>query len=220
MQQQWHLKGYGGEKGWLGSGIQKGRYYLVFRAFPPFALSKVSEELALQKGVFAELDTSSNWLHIPCKSETKESKAVCFAPGNDTHFRIRVERKIPLSLEIWQEEGESASLSGIRTALESIPDNAQSEYSKDLSHMLFGEAQLFMVKLSQRMPFLFNWPSWQLQDLQIGKVLPSQYLEIIRRAKVPGDSLPALRLEEKGKLRLTINLYFRGTLYLKAEELH
>jgi hypothetical protein len=37
LQQQWFLKGYGGEKGWLGSGVTRGRYFLVFREASPSA---------------------------------------------------------------------------------------------------------------------------------------------------------------------------------------
>jgi len=246
LEQQWLLKGYGGEKGWLGSGVTRGRYFLVFRETSPSTPVTVTGPLRLGPGLFTALDTSSLWLHVPCRDETggndtKEGKGgkdtqdpkngktrkngskaaafpVCFGPDDDSRLRIHIERKAPLVLDIWLEEQESASLQEIRHALESVPDRAQTEYAKDLSQMLLGEAQTFLVKLSQRLPILFTWPSWQLQDFSGGQVPAADYLDVIRRVRSPGDSLPAIRYQEKAGLRLDIDLYFQGMLHLHAEQ--
>jgi hypothetical protein len=182
----------------------------------------------LNPGVFAVLDTSSQWLHVPCKAlpgsgkqGAKAGKAshapFCFSPAEDSRLIVRIERKKPLALQAWMEEGESGALNDIKKALQSIPDAAQADYAKDLSHMLLGEGQAFLVKFSQRLPEAFTWPSWQIQDLQAGKVQPAEFLPLIRRQANAGDSLPAFRYEDAG-LRLSVNLYYRGMVHLTAEE--
>lgn len=225
LQQQWHLKGFAGETGWLGSGVDKSRYFLVFRTAPPTAPSVAAGPLRLNGGVFAVLDTSSQWLHVPCKDKPKKTgkpgaatKApFCFSPSEDSRLMVRIDRKKPLALQVWLEEGESAALNEIKKALQTIPDAAQADYAKDLSQMLVGEAQAFLVKFSQRLPEAFTWPSWQIQDLQAGKVPPAEFLPLIRRQANAGDSLPAFRYEDSG-LRLSVNLYYRGMVHLTAEE--
>ena len=132
-------------------------------------------------------------------------------------MRVRIDRKKPLALQAWLEEGESAALKDIEKALQTIPDAAQADYAKDLSQMLAGEAQAFLVKFSQRLPEAFTWPSWQIQDLHAGKVQPAEFLPLIRRQANAGDSLPAFRFEDTG-LRLSVNLYYRGVVHLIAEE--
>lgn len=224
LQQAWILKGYGGEKGWLGSGVIRGRYFLVFRETPPTAIATVTGPLRLNRGVFAFLDSSSQWLHVPCKEETggaakakDKGAAVCFSPTDDSRFIVRIDRKKPLALQAWMEDGESSALEEIKTALKSVPDASQAEYSRDLSQMLLGEAQMFLVKLSQRLPSAFNWPSWQIQDFKGGQVPAAGFLPLVRRQVNPGDSLPAFRFEDTG-VRLAVNLYYRGRFHLKAEE--
>jgi hypothetical protein len=236
LQQQWHLKGFGGEKGWLGSGLDKSRFFLVFRAAPPTAPAVAAGPLRLNGGVFSVLDTSSQWLHVPCKDKPGSPKPApadkpnkggktgpaskapfCFSPAEDSRLFLRIDRKKPLALQAWLDEGESAALSDIKKALQTIPDAAQADYAKDLSHMLAGEAQAFLVKFSQRLPEAFTWPSWQIQDLQAGKVQPAEFLPLIRRQANAGDSLPAFRYEDAG-LRLSVNLYYRGMVHLIAEE--
>ena len=218
LQQQWILKGYGGEGGWLGSGVDRGRYFLVFRIQAPSAMKPVTGPLRLNRSLLAMLDTSSQWLHVPCKDIRKGTSPVCFNPGDDARLLIRIERKSPLILDIWLEEEESPALLGIHNSLESLPDDGQAEYAKDLSQMLVGEAQIFLVKLSQRLPILFTWPSWLLQDFQGGKIPPQAFMDLVHRVRPPGDSLPAFRYLEKGGLRLDVDLYFQGTLHLRAEE--
>ncbi|MDB5106717.1 MAG: hypothetical protein JWP91_4406 [Fibrobacteres bacterium] len=233
LQQQWLLKGFAGEKGWLGSGVLKGRYFLVFRANPPTATAVVTGPLRLNRGVFALLDSSSRWLHVPCKDTgTPEKKPgtakgtarlkaagspACFSPSDDSRLLVRIDRKKPLVLQAWLEEGESGALIDIKKGLQTIPDASQADYAKDLSQMLLGEAQAFLVKFSQRLPEAFNWPSWQIQDFKGGQVKASEFLPIVRRQADPGDSLPAFRFEDAG-LRLGVNLYYRGTVHLSAEE--
>lgn len=225
LRQQWHLKGFAGEKGWLGSGVEKARYFLVFRAAPPTAAAVAAGPLRLNGAVFAVLDTSSQWLHVPCKDKPKParkpdtvSKApFCFSPTEDSRLIVRIDRKNPLALQAWLEEGESGALNDIKKALQTIPDAAQADYAKDLSQMLVGEAQAFLVKFTQRLPEAFTWPSWQIQDLQAGKVQPAEFLPLIRRQTNAGDSLPAFRYEDTG-LRLSVNLYYRGMVHLVAEE--
>lgn len=241
LQQQWHLKGFGGEKGWLGSGLDRSRFFLVFRTAPPTAPATASGPLRLNGAVFNMLDTSSQWLHVPCKDKPGSIPApagkpesgggpkkggktgpasktsFCFSPADDSRMMVRINRKKPLALQAWLEEGESGALNDIKKALQSIPDAAQADYAKDLSQMLVGEAQSLLVKFSQRLPEAFTWPSWQIQDLHGGKVPPSEFLPLIRRQTYAGDSLPAFRYEDSG-LRLSVNLYYRGVVHLIAEE--
>ncbi|GEM_PF-3094514 len=220
LQQQWHLKGFAGEKGWLGSGVIRGRYFLVFRATPPTATAVIAGPLRLNPGLFAFLDSSSQWLHVKCK-DAKVAKAsdgpVCFSPSDDSRLVVRIDKKKPLALQAWLEEGESGALDDIKKALASVPDAAQADYARDLSQMLLGEAQAFLVKFSQRLPQAFNWPSWQIQDFKGGQVKAAEYLPVVRRQANPGEFLPAFAFEDPG-LRLSVNLYYRGTLYLSAEE--
>lgn len=241
LQQEWFLKGYGGEKGWLGSGIDRGRFFLVFRETPPTRIAESAGPLRLNPAVFAFLDTSSQWLHVPCtsgdgmvgpatagKTGARPRKArprkpspgnpVCFSPTENSHFRVRVDRTKPLALQASLDEGESGALSDIKAALKSVPDAAQADYSRDLSQMLLGEAQMFLVKFSQRLPEAFTWPSWQLQDFKDGKVAPAEFLPIVRRQANPGDSLPAFRFQDAG-ISVEVNLYYRGTFHLTAREL-
>lgn len=226
LQQEWHLKGYGGEKGWLGSGLEKGRFFLVFRSSPPTAASTVAGTLQIQGGVFAFLDTSSRWLRVPCSGEMaasgKKGKAknqglpACFSPADDSRLLVRIDRKKPMVLQAWLEERESGALNDIKKALQSVPDAAQAEYAMDLSQMLLGEAQMFLVKFAQRLPEAFTWPSWQIQDFKGGQVPSADFLPIVRRQANPGDSLPAFRYEDAG-IRISVNLYYRGRFHLNAE---
>jgi hypothetical protein len=236
LQQQWLLKGFAGERGWLGSGVIKGRYFLVFRADPPTATATVAGPLRLNGGLLAFLDSSSQWMHVPCKDAPPESKSgegkskgkskdkskdksagpICFSPPDDSKLLVRIDKRKPLALQAWLEEGESGALDEIKQSLKKLPDAAQAEYAQDLSQMLLGEAQAFLVKFSQRLPEAFNWPSWQIQDFKGGGLKASEFLPLVRRQTDPGDSLPAFRFEDPG-LRLSVNLYYRGMVHLAAE---
>jgi hypothetical protein len=249
LQQQWLLKGYGSGQGWLGSGVLKSRYFLVFRAIPPVSTPAVAGPLRLNKGWPAFLDTSSEWLHIPCpkdsaseafarqqngrstakgktaspdaKGAAKASAAkapACFSPGDNARLIVRILKRSPLSVDVSLEEEESESLQQIRQAVQTVSDATQHEYAQDLAQLLQGEAQMFLVKFAQRAPGLFNWPSWQLQDLKEGRVPESRFLEIIRSESAPGESLPALRYEDRG-LRMSLDLYYRGAYRMQAQEL-
>lgn len=234
LQQEWLLKGYGSEKGWLGSGVEKSRYFLVFRENPPAATPAVAGPLRLKRSWFHELDTSSEWLHVPCSGDsaaekkTKGRKAgptrpagasgpVCFSPDDDSRFTVRVDAKAPLAVDIRLKEEESESLQEIRKAVQTVSDAAQHDYAQDMAQILYGEAQLFLVKLAQRAPGLFTWPSWQLQDLKGGKVPEPRYLEIIRSEREPGDFLPALQYED-ANLRMSVDLYYDGSYRFQARE--
>jgi hypothetical protein len=218
LEQQWLLKGYGGESGWLGTGLNRGRYFLVFRQTIPGTMAFVSEPLRVGTGLFKTLDTSSEWLHIPCPEAEKEKQALCFSPIEDSKLVIKIEQRSPLKLDIWLREPASPSLSEIRRVLESLPDNAQSDYAQELADMLLGESQSFMVKLSQRLPPLFNWPSWQLQDHKAGKITAKALKEIVNRTRPLGDSLVAYHFEDKDGFKMKIALYFRGTLHMQLED--
>jgi len=235
LQQEWLLKGYGGERGWLGSGVERGRYFLVFRAEPPIARVPVAGPLRFSPGLYAFLDTSSEWLHVACKdmpgssqgspatakrSKTagakQSGKPVCFSPGDDTHWLVRVDGRKPLRLQAWLDEQGSPSLAEIRKAIGKVPDASQVDYAKDLSQMLLGEGQMFLVKLAQRLPSAFNWPSWQIQDFKGGQVPYAEFLPLVRRQTEPGEFLPAFRSEDSA-LHLAVDLYYRGTVHLYAE---
>jgi hypothetical protein len=189
--------------------------------------------LGLGKGIFAYLDSSSQWLHVDCKdrpgskpdiaipdaAKTKAqaaAKPVCFSPGDDPRWLVRIDSRSPLVFNAWLEEGSSPALTEIKKAVGKIPDASQHEYAKDLAQMLLGEAQLFLVKFAQRLPAAFTWPSWQIQDYRGGAVPYAEFLPLVRRQKDPGDFLPAFRSEDSG-LRLAVNLYYRGTVHLTAE---
>lgn len=253
LMQQWYLKGYGKETGWLGSGLDRGRFFLVFRAEPPSRLVKVDSPLALLPSVVAYLDSSSEWLKAACKEidwsnkpdrapdrapdripGAKPGKAekgamgrkagkrpgidpVCYRSGEDSRLWVRITGKSPLALQIRLEEGESPALREIRRVVQTVPDASQADYAKDLSQMLLSEGQMFLAKVSQRLPGLFSWPSWQLQGSKDGQVASERFLEIIRSNQDPEDFLPALRLDGK-RIRLAINLYYRGNFHLDAEE--
>jgi hypothetical protein len=235
LQQEWVLKGYGGERGWLGSGLDRGRYFLVFRAEPPIARVPVTGPLRFSPGLYAFLDTSSEWLHVQCKelpgtssaspSSAKRpnpaaaksaGKPVCFSPGDDTHWLVRVDGRKPLRLQAWLEEPGSPALAEIRKAIGKVPDASQVEYAKDLSQMLLGEGQIFLVKLAQRLPSAFTWPSWQIQDYKGGQVPYAEFLPLVRRQAEPGEFLPAFRVQDPA-FRLGVDLYYRGTIHLSAE---
>lgn len=249
LQQEWLLKGFGGERGWLGSGLDRGRYFLVFRAEPPIARTPVAGPLRFPPGLYAFLDTSSEWLHVPCKDmpgsgqafagrtdpESPGSKATgakaaspkaaapgsaagpaCFSPDDDPHWLVRIDSRKPLRMQAWLEEQGSPALAEIRRAIGKVPDASQVEYAKDLSQMLLGEGQMFLVKLAQKLPAAFTWPSWQLQDYKAGQVPYSAYLPWVRRQAEPGEFLPAFRSEDPA-LRLAVDLYYRGTVHLSAE---
>ena len=230
LQQEWILKGFGGERGWLGSGLDRGRYFLVFRAEPPVARVPAAGPLRLSPGLYAFLDTSSEWLHVACKDmpgaapgrdgghgrAKKAVKPVCFSPGDDTHWLVRIDSRQPLAMQAWLEEQGSPALAEIRRAVGKIPDASQHEYAKDLSQMLLGEGQMFLVKLAQRLPAAFTWPSWQIQDFKGGQVPYAEFLPLVRRQTQPGEFLPAYRSEDPA-LRLAVDLYYRGMVHLSAE---
>lgn len=233
LRQEWNLKGFGGERGWLGSGVDRGRYFLIFRAEPPAPRVPAEGPLRLSPGLYAFLDTSSEWLHVDCKEMPgsgsaisipeaaklepgKSAKPACFSPGDDPHWLIRIDGRQPMRLQAWSDEQGSPALAEIRRAIVRIPDASQHEYAKDLSQMLLGEGQMFLVKLAQRLPAAFTWPSWQIQDLQSGKVPHTEFLPLIRRQTGPGEFLPAFRSDDGG-LRLAVDLYYRGTIHLTAE---
>ncbi len=221
LEQQWLLKGYGGEKGWVGSGLQRGRFFLVFRETAPVLKPpQTFGPLHLGRNFFASLDSSSEWLHVSCKDIRPGTHPVCFIPGQDIHsrIRIRIQRQSPMLLDLWWEEGESGSLLAIKDALHSIPDLSQSEYAQDLSNMLLGEAQLFLVKVTQRFPSLFNWPSWQWQDCKAGRIPKETLLERIHHPETMGEFLPAFRFKEQAGVWLNVDLYFNGTLHLEVED--
>jgi len=231
LEQQWILSGYGNEKGWLGSGLFQGRYFLVFQESPPGGLTTVTDLLRLNSTaqIFTYLDTSSEWLHAPCQNRVHEKKShpkkssqledVCFVATNDSHWKIQINKSTSPALDIWFSEGESNSLKEIRTALESVPDMGQSEYAQELSQMLLGEAQHFLTNISERVPNVFNWPSWQLQNVKAGQVPAKEFLGLVRRTQTVGDSLPALRFVDKNKMQVNVDLFFNGKLHLRAENL-
>lgn len=238
--QQWHLQGYGGEAGWLGSGLHRGRFFLVFRESPPSAPSKVDAPLALRPALPAFLDTSSLWLKTDCAAArwpaaapaspgarppaagkgrgaaAPAGKPVCYQSNEDPRLRVRLRRKSPPALDALLEEGESPSLKEVRRIVQVIPDAGQAEYAADLSQMLLAESQLFLAKLAQKLPPLFNWPSWQLQGSKEGRLPPERYLALVRSEREPGDFLPALALDGRS-IRLAVNLYYQGTFHLDAE---
>lgn len=237
LQQEWILKGFGGEQGWLGSGLDRGRYFLVFRGEPPIVRVPVLGPLRFSPGLYAFLDTSSEWIHVPCKDMPGADRAiplkgkppankgsgakpsanpVCFSPDDDSHWLIRVDSRKPLALQAWLEEQGSPALVEIKRAIGKIPDASQVEYAKDLSQMLLGEGQMFLVKLAQRLPTAFTWPSWQIQDFKGGQVPYTEFLPWIRRQAEPGEYLPAFRSRDPA-LRLSVDLYYRGTVHLSAE---
>lgn len=236
VQQEWILKGFGGEQGWLGSGVERGRYFLVFRAEPPIGRVPVLGPLRFTPGLYAFLDSSSEWIHVPCKDMPGEGmgpapkakpaakgpgpkaagKPVCFSPDDDSHWLIRIDSRRPLALQAWLEEQGSPALAEIKRAIGKIPDASQVEYAKDLSQMLLGEGQMFLVKLAQRLPVAFNWPSWQIQDFKGGQVPYTEFLPWVRRQAEPGESLPAFRSRDPA-LSLSVDLYYRGTVHLSAE---
>ena len=230
LEQQWILKGYGDEKGWLGSGLFQGRYYLVFQESPPGGMVTVTDVLRLNPitEIFTYLDTSSEWLHTPCEKVAQGSKAnskkssiaedVCFVAANESHWSVRIGKGPNSSLDIWNQEPESSSLKEIRSALESIPDMGQNEYAQDLSQMLLGEAQHFLVKISERVPVVFNWPSWQLQTVKEGRVPAKEFFGIVNRSQTLGDSLPTWKFMDKNKMQLSVDLFFSGKLHLRAEK--
>jgi hypothetical protein len=243
VQQEWVLKGFGGEQGWLGSGVERGRFFLVFRGEPPIARVPVLGPLRFSPALYAYLDTSSEWIHVPCKdmpgAETgvpakakapakgapdkgngpgakPPAKSVCFSPDDDSHWLIRIDSRKPLAVQAWLEEQGSPALAEIKRAIGKIPDASQVEYAKDLSQMLLGEGQMFLVKLAQRLPIAFNWPSWQIQDFKSGQVSYTEFLPWVRRQAEPGEFLPAFRSRDPA-LRLSVDLYYRGTVHLSAE---
>lgn len=228
LEQQWFLKGYGGATGWLGSGTHKGRFFLAFADDAPSGLSRVEAPLALRPQVRAFLDTSSRWLKVPCRDgewpavpgqapRKPAGKPVCYRSNEDTRLAVRFLRKSPLLLEVRFDEGESDALKEIRRVVQTVPDASQAEYARDLSALLLAESQIFLAKLGRALPDLFNWPSWQLQGLKQGQVPADRFLSIVRSELEPGDTLPALLLEAEN-LRLAINLYYKGTFQLEAEE--
>jgi hypothetical protein len=237
LQQEWILKGFGGEQGWLGSGVERGRYFLVFRSEPPIVRVPVLGPLRFSPALYAFLDSSSEWIHVPCKdmpgSERGPSgnakgprpkdrgakgpgRPVCFSPDDDGHWFIRIDSRKPLALQAWLEEQGSPALAEIKRAIGKIPDASQVEYAKDLSQMLLGEGQMFLVKLAQRLPVAFTWPSWQIQDFKGGQVPYTEFLPWVRRQAEPGEFLPAFRSRDPA-LRLSVDLYYRGTVHLSAE---
>jgi hypothetical protein len=229
LEQEWTLQGFGGERGWLGSGLERGRYFLVFRADPPRLRTPAAGPLRLSPALFAFLDTSSEWLHVPCTDmpgearggaadgkNRKEPRPLCFSPGDDPHWMVRVDRRSPLAVQAWLDEQGSPALAEMRQAVASVPDASQQEYARDLSQMLLGEGQMFLVKLAQRLPAAFTWPSWQIQDLKAGQVPFAEFLPLVRRQVPPGEFLTAFRSEDAA-LRIRVDLYYRGTFHLTAE---
>ncbi len=241
--QQWHLQGYGGRGGWLGSGIHRGRYFLIFRESPPSGMAKVEAPLSLKPSLAAFLDTSSLWLEADCagrrwpsanpgpapgspppapssrkkaRKPPAQGKPVCYQSNEDSRLWVRVGRKSPPAVEVLLEEGESPALKEVRHMVQVVPDAGQAEYARDLSQMLLAESQIFLAKLAQKLPPLFNWPSWQLQGSKEGQLPPERYLALVRSERDPGEYLPALFLDGKG-IRLAVNLYYKGTFHLEAE---
>jgi hypothetical protein len=156
---------------------------------------------------------------IPDAAKTKarkNAKPACFSPGEDTHWLVRIDSREPLVMQAWLDEQGGPALAEIRRAIGKIPDASQYEYAKDLSQMLLGEGQMFLVKLAQRLPAAFTWPSWQLQDAKGGQVPYTEFLPLVRRQAEPGEFLPAYRSEDPA-LRLAVDLYYRGTVHLTAE---
>jgi hypothetical protein len=240
--QQWHLQGYGGEGGWLGAGLHRGRHFLIFRSAPPAALSRVEAPLSLQPSLAAFLDTSALWLKADCAGQRwpesspaegpggrpaspgkarkppprGQGKPVCYLSNEDSRLRVRVRRKTPPAVDVLLDEGESPALKEVRRIVQVIPDAGQAEYAQDLSQMLLAESQIFLAKLAQKLPPLFTWPSWQLQGSKEGRLPPERYLALVRSEKDPGEFLPALFLDGKG-VRLAVNLYYQGSFHLDAE---
>lgn len=237
LQQQWVLKGYGKQTGWLGAGLHRGRHFLVFRAAPPTALAKVEEPLALGAGIAAYLDTSSQWLKVACreaewgpapalpspkppaaapKAGKPGRKPFCYRSNEDSRLWVKVRRARPPALEIRLEEGESPALKEIRRVVQTVPDAAQADYARDLSQILLAESQIVLAKLAQRLPGLFNHPSWQLQGSKQGQVPSERYLALVRSEDAPAEFLPALEIDGRN-LAMAVNLYYQGTFHLNAE---
>ena len=176
--QQWYLQGYGRQDGWLGSGVHRGRYFLVFRETPPAAMAKVEAPLSLKPAVAAFLDTSSRWLESECRdAQWPAGEPSRAAPGKPAGKKAAARGGNPRWGNPYATNPARTPASGCaccasprrpwksssrrgkarrsrRSAAWSrlIPDAGQAEYAKDLSQMLLTESQIFLAKLAQALP--------------------------------------------------------------------
>ncbi len=208
LEQHWFLQGFE-QTGWLGSGLDGHTFYLTFLQTPPDEPELVTDELRLQPGLLAYLDTSSLWLRGGCGGKD----TTCFLPLREKRWKLYVEGRPLQRLRLEHESGES--LQDIRETFFAISPEQHAEYAADLSGILFMEAQVFLMRVAQSFPRLLTWPSWQMQSLNKGHVPVPRFRELLANPPSAPFPLPALALDLPDG-HLEVSLDFAGRFFLSV----
>ncbi len=202
LQQQWNLKGYRNEKGWLGSGLKGRVFYLAFRENSPNPIPVISEELKLNPTLFTYLDSASNWKHKPCK---EISTAYCFQSLEEKQLQIQLNSKLANTIDIWME---GVPMLELINNIEQVTAKEKPALAQDLSTLLHTEAEFFLVKISQACPALFNWSSYQFQDWKGGQISTKEWENFLRNIDVNKQKVHDLRILNFTQPTISMELNF------------
>jgi hypothetical protein len=213
IEQQWLLKGYGDVSGWMGSGVREDKYFLVFRAQAPRSMRPVSEPLDFKTDIREYFLSSSGWVSSKCSNPG--TGGMCYNSLNDPLFQAETDSGGNGSLHIWYREDKP--IEDIRDAIASLPPSARREYAGELSALARFESQSVLIRLAQKAPDLFNWPSWQIQDMVQGRLSARDFEKEFFKRGGDWPSIPILRFKGQ-KLDIDIYLHFTGHYSIHVRE--
>ncbi|MFC1585201.1 hypothetical protein ACFL5V_06625 [Fibrobacterota bacterium] len=205
IEQQWALKGYGGKTGWMGSGLYEQTFFLVFSENLLTPLKKNEDPLRLHPGFIKALKTSGNWIPVSCRKQSKQGS--CYKHLLNSQLRVKVLEEKKHDLEIWFEENNI--LGDIKNTLETLTPDLFSEYARTLVDLSISEYQHVLNQISLEEPHLFNWSSWQLQNLDKGHLSTTDYLAFFKKHSLNWPYIPVLDYRGTG-ITLLIRLHFDG----------
>jgi hypothetical protein len=213
LEQQWILRGYAGESGWMGTGLHENRFFIIFRREGPSKLKYAKGPLRLTPGLVNELERSGNWVSSPCSSGT--SGRICFTCIGKPQMTIFAESKGPFPVVIWLQE--KNPIFEIRQTIRMMRKEQYHEYSRELSDFSVLEAQSVISKILPEIPDLFTWPSWQVQEQVDMRIQASDYMKMFTKYGNEWPFLPVLEYRSK-EINLVIRLHFDGSYQLLIGE--
>jgi len=220
LMQQWWLEGYGNVHAWSGTGVHRGRFFLVFRQDAPVPPDQPKEAMALRKDGDICQDTVPGWLQAKCPVDWGglAAHSRCYSAADNPRRWVAIapqDQKNPrLAWAAWWQDGDP--LQDVANAMKNLPPGAEPEYARELSQVFHGEALVFLAQLAQNNPCLFTHPSWSISRLKEGHVPPDAYQPFLgKRGKIPAW-FPAMRLATP-QCSLAVDIALGGSYRLQAQ---
>ncbi len=212
LEQQWILKGYGNESGWMGSGLIKNKFYLVFKDSKEVA-PQVKAPLTLISNIQKYVNHSDDWLpttcsQVPPKIETDR----CYLHTVNSNFRIHFNKNDTALYELWVYE--SHPIHDIEDIIRSLPQSEYYKYARELPYLSQSETPAVLIEIAKTIPDFFNWPSWQFQKYKEGVLNSKDYDKVFNQL---GNRWPHIPINHSrtAQFNMDIYLYFNGNYQLK-----